>query len=331
MDSSRPSWHAAYQAARGKAALFELPGSGLVEIRGPERGSYLNSLCTNKVDDLEPGRGARAFLLAPQKGRVLADFLACETGDVLLLECAGGSAGRVLELLRKYYFGQEVEFVDHRVGWRAVSLQGPASGSILEHAGGIPPAGGEGDHGMSPIGAVTARIVRWTDTGETGFRIWLGGEEPAATAVGTLVEAGAVPGEPEAWDALQIEAGIAAYGPELGEETIPLEAPTENAISHTKGCYPGQEVIARLWARGRPARHLRGLRFEGERALPPGAGLDAGDKADVARVTRSAVSPALGPIALAYVKRDHAEPGIRLRGDDAWAEVTELPMMPVHA
>lgn len=331
MDSYRPSWHAAYHATRGGAALFELPGSGLVEIRGPERGAYLNSLCTNKVDDLAPGRGARAFLLAPQKGRVLADFLACETGEVLLLECAGGSAGRVLELLRKYYFGQEVEFVDHGAGWQAVSLQGPASGSILERTGGATPPDGEGDHEVSPIAAATARVVRWTDTGETGFHLWLAGEDPAATAVAALVEAGAVPGGPEAWDTLQIEAGIAAYGPELGEETIPLDAPTENAISHTKGCYPGQEVIARLWARGRPARHLRGLRFEGQRALPPGAGLDAGEKGGVARVTRSAVSPTLGPIALAYVKRDHAEAGTRLHGEDAWAEVTELPMMPVHA
>ncbi|MGH7564932.1 MAG: YgfZ/GcvT domain-containing protein [Gemmatimonadota bacterium] len=330
MNSSKPSWHPAYHATREGAALFELSGARLLEIRGPERRSYLNSLCTNKLDDLAPGKGVRAFLLAPQKGRVLADFLACETGDVLLLECAGGSADRVLELLRKYYFGQEVEFADHGDAWRAVSLQGPASGSILERAGGVPPDDGEGEHVVSPIGPARTRVVRWTDTGETGFHVWLE-EDAAATGISALVEAGAMPGEPEAWDALQIEAGIAAYGSELGEETIPLEAPTENAISHTKGCYPGQEVIARLWARGRPARHLRGLRVDGERALPPGAMLDAEDKSGVARVTRSAVSPALGPIALAYVKRDHAAPGTRLRGEGVEAEVTELPMVPVHA
>lgn len=325
-----PSWHAAYRAAREGAALFDLPGSRIVEIRGPERRSYLNSLCTNKVDDLEVGRGARAFLLAPQKGRVLADFLACETGEVLLLECAGGSADRVLELLRKYYFGQEVEFADRGDTWRAVSLQGPNCGSILQRAGGTPPGEGEGDHVDSPIGPATGRVVRWTDTGETGFRIWLGGDA-VETGTAALVDTGALRGDPDAWNALQIEAGIAAYGPELGEETIPLEAPTENAISHTKGCYPGQEVIARLWARGRPARHLRGLRFDGDRAARPGATLDAEDKNGVARITRSAVSPALGPIALAYVQRDYAAAGTRLRGEDLEAEVAELPMVPVHA
>ncbi len=330
MSSSTPSWHAAYHAAREGAALFELPGSRILEIQGPERRTYLNTLCTNKVDDLEPGRGARAFLLAPQKGRVLADFLACETGDVLLLECAGGSADRVLELLRKYYFGQEVEFADRGDAWRTVSLQGPESASILRRAGGSPPADGDGDHIQSPIGPAEGRVVRWTDTGEIGFRVWLGADA-AAAATAALVEAGALPGEPEAWDALQIEAGIATYGPELGEETIPLEAPTENAISHTKGCYPGQEVIARLWARGRPARHLRGLRFDGDRVPPPGATLDAEDKSDVARLTRSALSPTLGPVALAYVKRDHAAAGTRLHGEGAKAEVTELPMVPVHA
>lgn len=330
MSLSTPSWHAAYHAVREGAAVFELPGSRILEIRGPERRSYLNTLCTNKVDDLEPGQGARAFLLAPQKGRVLADFLAGETGDVLLLECAGGSADRVLELLRKYYFGQEVEFADRGEAWRALSFQGPESASILRRMGGSPPAEGDGNHLENPIGPAAGRVVRWSDTGETGFRIWLEGDA-VGTGIAALVEAGALPGEPGAWDALQIEAGIATYGPELGEETIPLEAPTENAISHTKGCYPGQEVIARLWARGRPARHLRGLRFDGDRALPAGATLDAEDKRQVARVTRGAVSPVLGPVALAYVKRDHAAAGTRLRGEGVEAEVVELPMVPVHA
>jgi folate-binding protein YgfZ len=301
-----------------------------VEVRGPERLSYLNSLCTNKLDDLDPGQGARAFLLIAQKGRVLADFLACETGDALLVECFGHCADRVLELLRKYYFGQEVEFVDLGTGWRALSLQGPASDSILARAGGEVPGPGQGDHRLDAIGPVEGRVVRWTDTGETGFHVWLA-EEAVAPGRAALIEAGAVPGDPDAWDALQIEAGIAAYGPELGEETIPLEAPTEDAISHTKGCYPGQEVIARLWARGRPARHLRGLRFEGERALPSGATLYAEAKRGVARVTRSALSPVLGPVALAYVHRDHAAAGTRLHGDGVEAEVAELPMVPVHA
>ncbi|HKY60610.1 MAG TPA: glycine cleavage T C-terminal barrel domain-containing protein [Gemmatimonadota bacterium] len=325
-----PTWHAAYRAVRETAAVLDLPASGLIEIGGPERGGYLNSLCTNKVDDLEPGRGARAFLLVPQKGRVLADFLACETGASFLVECFGGTAGPALETLRKYYLGQEVEFTDLSGGWRVLSLQGPESAAVLERAGIDPPAPVEGAHAESALGRTHGRIIRWSDTGETGFHIWVPDEAAAGVSAG-LVAAGAAVGAPEAWDTAQIESGIAIAGAELGPETIPLEAPTENAISHTKGCYPGQEVIARLWARGRPARLLRGLRFEGDAAPPPGATLDADGKPGAARVTRSAVSPALGPVALAYVHRDHVEAGTRLRAGAVDAEVTDLPMVPVHA
>ena len=330
MDRDSPNWHAAYRAVRETAAVLDLPGSSLIEIRGPERRAYLNSLCTNKVDDLEPGRGARAFLLVPQKGRVLADFLACETGESLLLECFGDTASPTLEILRKYYFGQEVEFTDLSGEGRSLSLQGPESGAVLERVGVDLPDPVEGAHAGSAVGTADVRVVRWSDTGETGFHVWVPSEMAAAIS-SALVGEGAAAGAREAWDTVQIESGIAIAGAELGPETIPLEAPTVNAISHTKGCYPGQEVIARLWARGRPARLLRGLRFEGGEPLPQGATLDADGKPGAARVTRSAVSPALGPVALAYVHRDHAEAGTRLRAGPVEAEIADLPMVPVHA
>ncbi|MFN2382753.1 MAG: glycine cleavage T C-terminal barrel domain-containing protein, partial [Gemmatimonadota bacterium] len=122
----------------------------------------------------------------------------------------------------------------------------------------------------------------------------------------------------------------AAFGRELTEDVIPLEAPTENAISHVKGCYPGQEVIARLHMRGRPARHLRGLQFAATQPAPPGAVLDADGKPGAATVTASGTSPRLGPIALAYVHRDWCAAGTRLRladgeAGEGEAVVVELP------
>jgi folate-binding protein YgfZ len=317
---------AAHRAAREGAALFARPASGLIEVTGAERLEYLNDLSTNKLVDLAPGRAARAFLLVPTKGRVLADFVACEMGEATWLECQGGSAPTVLELLGKYYFGQDVAFADQSAEWRVLALVGPAAAALLTAVvREIPPAE-EKTHEESRIGDTAVRALRWSDAGPPGWHLWVPTDavEPVRR---TLVEAGAVPGSEEEWTLLQIESGVAAYGRELGEDGIPLEAPTEDAIDHAKGCYPGQEVIARLHVRGRPARHLKGLRIEGSDPLPAGTVLDAADKPGVATVTASAVSPALGPIALAYVHREHCEPGTRLTGAGRAAEVAELPLV----
>lgn len=302
---------AGYRAAREGAAIFDRPASTLVEVVGSERLAYLNSLCTNKLIDLEPGRAARAFLLVPTKGRVLADFLACETGAATWLECQGGSGPTTMELLGKYYFGQEVAFHDRAGAWRVLAVVGPEASRILTGIlPDVPPAE-DGMHEESALGGAPARALRWSDAGPPGWHLWVAAEA-AETARRALLEAGAAPGSGDAWKLLQIESGIAAFGRELGEDAIPLEAPTGNAIDHDKGCYPGQEVITRLHFRGRPARQLRGLLVDGDAPVAAGVTLDAGDKPAVATVTASAFSPALGSVALAYVHRDYSEAGTRL-------------------
>jgi folate-binding protein YgfZ len=340
-----PTLNDAWHAARERCALIEI-AAGFVVLTGSERRAYLHSLATNKVADLEAGEGRRSFALTPTKGRIVADFLACETGSELWLECADGSAGALMELLRKYYFGQEVEFDERSNDWRLLSLQGPESAAALERVGAAVPSEEPGAHAAGTVktrgggnaegsantsagGAAEIRVVRWSDTGESGFHLWV----PVAAIADVrdaLLASGAEPGSVEAWTVLQIEAGIAVFGRELGEETIPLEAPTENAMSFDKGCYPGQEVIARLHVRGRPAKELRGLRIEGD-PLSAGAKLDAPDKAGVATVTACGRSPVLGSIALAYVQRDYLDPGTRLTAEGRAAEVVDLPMVPVAA
>jgi folate-binding protein YgfZ len=330
MDDSVPLWHTPYRAVRDGAALFPLPDNGLIEVTGPEREEYLNSLCTNRVTGLKPGKTTRALMLNPTKGRVLADFLVVATEDALWLDCERGCSSTVEALLQRYYFGQDVEFRNHGDEWSITSLQGPLSGEILMRSGATLPADHVGAHIETTIVSVTVRVVRWTDTGEVGFRVWAPvSSEQAVKAA--LIDAGAITGDDEAWTVLQIEAGMAVFGRELTEDTIPLEAPTENAISHDKGCYPGQEVIARLWARGRPAKRLRGLRLEGDQPPPPGALLDGDDKASVARITAAGVSPDLGSVALAFVHRDYCEAGTRLGGGELMAEVVDLPMTTVKA
>jgi folate-binding protein YgfZ len=244
-----------------------------------------------------------------------------------------------MELLAKYYFGQDVAFHDRTDAWRVLALVGPDAGRIL--TGILPdvPPGEEGMHEESALGGAEARALRWSDAGPAGWHLWVSAGA-ADAARRTILEAGATPGSEEAWTLLQIESGIAAFGRELGEDAIPLEAPTGNAIDHDKGCYPGQEVITRLHFRGRPARQLRGLRIEGDAPPPAGATLDAEGKPGAAVVTASAVSPSLGPVALAYVHRDHCEPGTRLTvaataagpaSPGTIATVVDLPLVPPDA
>jgi folate-binding protein YgfZ len=321
---------AGHRAAREGAALFERPGSTLIEVTGSERLAYLNGLVTNKFVDLEPGRAERAFFLVPTKGRVLADLIACETGTATWLECQGGCSPTVLELLGKYYFGQDVAFADRSGEWRVLAIVGPEAGRILTGVLQEVPPAEERTHEESRLGDSAVRALKWSDAGPPGWHLWVPADA-FDTARQALVEAGATPGSEQAWTLLQIESGVAAFGRELTEDVIPLEAPTEDAIDHAKGCYPGQEVIARLHVRGRPARHLKGLRIDGEELLDAGTTLDAPDKAGVAVVTASAVSPELGPVALAYVHRDYCEPGTRLTVDGRTAEVAELPFLPPRA
>ncbi len=327
MDSVR-QWHAAYTGAHESAAFFPRPDNALIELTGSEREEYLNNVCTNRIVGLTPGETTRAFMLNPTKGRVLADFLVAASENALWLDCESGCASTVVALLQRYYFGQEVEFRNHGDEWSIGSLQGPKSGEIVTRAGATLPADRVGAHVETKIGSTAVRIVRWTDTGDVGFRLWA--PKSGAKAVqAALIAGGAIVGDEDAWTVLQIEAGVAAFGRELTEETIPLEAPTDNAISHDKGCYPGQEAIARLWARGRPAKHLRGLRLDTDRPPPPGTLLDGGDKPGVARITAAGVSPELGSIALAFVHRNYCNAGTRLGSDNLEAEVIDLPMTTV--
>lgn len=318
-------WHPAYRAARERAALFTLGGSSIIELTGPERLQWLNTLVTNKVDDLAPGRSVRAFLLSPTKGRVLADFLVCEAGDRTWIECVGDCGPTVLELFNKYWLGREVAFEKPTEPMRVLSLQGPLAAAMLTGVVNDVPPAEEGAHEETTVAGHSARALRWSDTGMPGYHLWVA-EEVAGAAEAALVAAGAVVGDETTWTVLQIEGGIAAFGRELDADVIPLEAPTENAIHHGKGCYPGQEVIARLWARGRPARQLRGLRFDTGPAPPAGTTLDAPDKPDAATVTAAGDSPDFGPIGLAYVHRDHCAAGTRLSRGVISAEVVDLPL-----
>jgi folate-binding protein YgfZ len=179
-----------------------------------------------------------------------------------------------------------------------------------------------------PFEGAEVRVVRNEETGEEGYDLWV--ETAGLVRLWERVRAaGARPVGREAWDVLRLEAGKVRYGVDVDASTLLLEAPLDGAYSLNKGCYLGQEVVARITYRGHVNRKLVGFRFDDARTPRPGARLTVAGK-EVGRITSAAVSPALRKaLALGFVRREHGEPGTRVEADGAdgplTAEVAALP------
>jgi tRNA-modifying protein YgfZ len=308
---------AQYRALRDAAGFLLREGRGQVELKGPDAAEYLQGQVTNDVESLEPGEGCYAALLDP-KGHMRADLRALRIApEEIWLDTEPAGAEALWRHLNTYKIGRRVELRDAAEERAIVTVIGP---SALELAG-DPPLASEHDHAEIDLGPVTCRAAR-TDLGvdlvvaSTGL----------AAVLERLADAGGVEVGPEAAEIRRIESGRPRYGAEMTTATIPQEADiNDRAVSFTKGCYIGQETVARLFYKGKPNRHLRGLRLD--RAIEAGATLKLGEK-EVGSVGSSCVSPVLGPIALALVRRE-AQPGdvLAVGDDEAHAEVVELPFV----
>jgi tRNA-modifying protein YgfZ len=306
---------AQYRQLREECGLVEQDERGLLVVSGSEAAEYLQGQLTNDVEALEPGDVAYAALL-DRKGHMQADMRVLRPGkdpELLLdLEPEGLEAAR--RHLQMYKIGRQVEVSDESEGHSLVSLIGPRSVEIAGTA-------------ALPENACETTTIGTAQCVAVGTA--LGIDLIFAVAKRELVRdalfgAGAVEVTPEAAEILRIETGRPRFGAEMGTATMPAEAGiVEQAVSFTKGCYIGQETVARLHYKGKPNRHLRGLRFSGP--ARPGEALQLGEK-EVGSVGSAAISPAFGPIGLAIVRRE-AEPGTRLAvGEDGvTAEVVALP------
>jgi tRNA-modifying protein YgfZ len=303
-----------YRALREGAGFLIREGRGIVAVRGSEAADYLEAQLTQEVEESEPGAGAYATLL-DRKGRMQGDLrvLRLDAGTFSLdLEAVALPA--VLRHLSMYKVGRDAEVEDLTAGHALVSVIGPASPSVT----GASPLAGEHAHAELDVGGASCRAVA-TDVG-----IDLIFDEPQrASVVDALRAAGAEAVSEEAAEIVRVESGRPRFGREMSTETIPQEAGiNDRAVSFTKGCYIGQETVARLHYKGKPNRHLRGLRLEG--AAAAGDPIALGDR-EVGRIGTAVLSPALGPIALAIVRRE-AGPGADVAvGDGIAAEVIELP------
>jgi folate-binding protein YgfZ len=323
----------AYQAARERAAFIDRSGRGRLVVSGRDRATYLQGLLTNDIPALKAGEGCYAAYLTPQ-GRMISDLWVYELGDVILLNLPGEMTAAVLTKLDQFIFSEDVQLGDVSGTFAQAAVVGPDAARIVETLIDTPPTvplGSLPEHGnfRSQIDGTPAIVTRVTDTGEAGFDVYVE-RERAGWLKGQLVAAGAQEADEETAEVLRVEAGVPAFLRDMDEETIPLEAGIESrAISMTKGCYVGQEVIIRVLHRGhgRVARKLVGLVLDGASAPARGAIVKSADRT-VGAITTGVRSPALGrPIALAYVQRDFVAPGIVLSVDGAQATVTALPFV----
>jgi tRNA-modifying protein YgfZ len=305
---------AQYRQMREECGLAE--GSfGLLVVSGPEAADYLQGQLTNDVEAIGAGEGAYSALL-DRKGHMQADMRVLRPGagpDLwLLLEPEGLEAAR--KHLGMYKIGREVEVVDAGGEQVLLSLIGPRAAEI---AGGAP----------LPENACETVTVGGAECLAVGTAEGIDLLVPAAErgrARDALLAAGAAEVSAAAAEILRIEAGRPRFGAEMGTATLPAEAGiVEQAVSFTKGCYIGQETVARLHYKGKPNRHLRGLRLSAPAV--PGAAVRAGEK-EVGTLGSTAVSPALGPVGLAILRRE-AEPGatVAVGEDGVTAEVVGLP------
>lgn len=303
-----------YRALRESAGWLARRGRGMLLLTGPDAADYLQGQLTSDVEALEPGAGQYSALL-DHKGRMQTDMRVLRLEqDLIWIDTSPEGTAAALRHLGMYKIGREVEIADRSAEAAIVSVIGPASVPLT----GVPPLGPEGSHREVQLGGVACRAVA-TDVG-----IDLICEAPELSRLtGALEEAGVVPVSEDAAEIVRVESGRPRFGREMGTETIPQEAGiNERAVSFTKGCYIGQETVARLHYKGKPNRHLRGLRPAGKVAA--GDPIVAGER-QVGTVGTFALSPAHGPVALAIVRREAAPGDTVSVGDGVAAEVVDLP------
>jgi aminomethyltransferase len=267
-----------YQALHHSTAWFDLSPRGRIVARGRDRARLLHSLTSNEIKKMAPGDGCYAFLLNPQ-GRIQADLYVFCFPEHFLLDTEPELREKVQLHIKRYIIADQVELEDVTAQTACIAVEGPAAATILD----IPAA----DYSHAPWDAYT--VARVTVTGQPGGRIFCPLETKDAV-IAKLESAGATPATPEDARLVRIENGRPRYGEDITDTSLPQETQQMHAVSYTKGCYLGQEIVERIRARGHVNRKLVRLEFESQ---PP----------EGADITSSVVSPATGKtIALAYVR-----------------------------
>jgi aminomethyltransferase len=275
----------AYRALHENAAWIDLSGRGKIRVTGEDRARLLHAMCTNHIEDLQPGSGCYAFFLTAQ-GRIIADAHVFCMPDHLLIDCEPESRAPLLEHLDKFIIADDVTLHDFTDATSTISLDGPLSQDLLESLGAVP-------------AHLPGTLVEWgrlqiahkTYTGGPGYCIFV----PAENKAELLEQLGAPEADLQTADTVRLEYGRPRFGVDFGGTNIPHETGLLDAVHFSKGCYIGQEIVERVRSRGHVNRILTHLVIDGENVPPRGAKVMGGDK-EAGEIASAAFSLAKGMV-----------------------------------
>ena len=306
---------AEYEALHTRAAVFDRSHRGRIRVKGPRAAEMVTGLVTNDVSSLTPGQGCYAAALTA-KGKIVADVRVFVEEDGILVDAPPRAAAAWAAMVKKFVNPRVAPHVDESTSLRDFGVFGATARHVVSELTGVPApaltAMAPYAHMSVEVDGAPTRVVRVPDLEMEGFELMVPAD--AFTLLWTrAVASGAAPAGLEAWDIARVEAGRPEWGVDMDDNTIPQEANFDalHAISYTKGCYVGQETVARVHFRGHVNKHLRGVRAAGVEPIHSGATLHDESGTQVGDVRSAVRSPRLGAIGLAMIRRE-VEPGAPL-------------------
>lgn len=299
-----------YEAVRGGGAgLIDLSAArGRIRVSGSEAVMFLNGLITNDIKALGEHSWMPAVFPNVQ-GRLIGSVRFLRDDEGFVIDTENASHDAILKTISRFTMAGDFRVSDVTSETALLTVQGRRAGEVISAA----------------LGNTDVPIIRATHTGEAGFDVLIDESEHASVSE-KLVVAGAQVVSPETFETLRIEAGIARHGQDMDETNVVLETNLDDAISYTKGCYLGQEIIVRIKHRGHVAKKLTGVKFAAE--VQAGTAIISTEGKEIGRVTSATYSPQLeSHIALGYVRYEHLAAGTPVKAGDVAGTVTDLPFV----
>jgi folate-binding protein YgfZ len=299
-----------YEAVReGGAGLIDLSvARGRLRVSGSEATMFLNGLITNDVKNLAQNRWMPAVFPTVQGRLIGAVRVIRGSGPEFLIDTETESHDAVLKTVSRFTLAGDFKVADVTSETALLTVQGDRAAEVIRTVlktgvSDLP------DHGVVEIDGVT--IIRASHTGEDGFDLFIDSSRKAELQQ-ALEAAGAQAIGEDTFEILRVEAGIARFGQDMDETNVVPETNLDDAVSFTKGCYVGQEIIVRIKHRGHPAKKLTRLRFETDQQIEPGAVIRSTENQEIGRVTSAVISPRRGSVGLGYVRYEYVAEGTRV-------------------